>query len=170
MKYAATLHETRSRAGQEAHAPHYVQYAAIKKGFKAGLPTEAEFVAALQNEVSRLSEYVASCLAAMTITEDSSNEELVRCSGACGSLNIFITRNREGVRKIAKKYDRKARGTSEHRTQAQAQAQQLLETAGFCNHSLQVTLDLQLQLEQWASERPAGVRLPSEPCASAHAC
>ena len=48
MKYAATLRETRSRAGQEAHAPHYVQYAAIKKGFKADLPTQAEFMAALK--------------------------------------------------------------------------------------------------------------------------
>ena len=153
-------HETRVRPGQEAHAAHCIPYEAMKHGINAGLPIEAEFMARLQSEVSRLNDYVATCLAAMVTSEDASSEELVRCSGACGSLNLFIVRNREGVRKIAKAFDEKARSATERRTQAQAQAQQLLTTAAFCNHSLEVTLDLQLELERWASARPAGVRLP----------
>ena len=82
---------------------------------------------------------------------------VVRTGGGYQKLEDFIARYCAGLRASA---DEKARSATEHRTQAQAQAQQLLTTAAFCNHSLEVTLDLQLELERWASARPAGVRLP----------
>ena len=151
------------------HAAHYVQYKAIKKAFRIALPSETEFIAMLKNELAQINQHVEGCIGTMaSVTPDASFLELSQCSAACGSLNTFIQHNRDGIRKIAKKYDKKVKTATGQSgmTAAQAQAQQLLDVAPFCTILLERTLDLQTQLEQWALGRQDGSELRRRLCAA----
>lgn len=151
MKYAKALRQTQSHAGQEAHAPFYVQYEAMKKTFRTCLPSESVFIGVIREELRGINKYVAACVEALESVRP--DGELVRCSTDCGSLSTFIRWNRDSLRKIAKKFDRCTKNVTGDCTFAHAQTQRMLETAPFCTCLLERTCDVQAYLEEWALEQ-----------------
>ena len=156
MKFAEALRKTQSHAGQEAHAPFYVQYEAMKKTFRTCLPSESVFIGVIREELRIINKYVAACVEALESVRP--DGELVRCSTDCGSLSTFIRWNRDGLRKIAKKFDKKIakkfdKIVTGDCTFAHAQTQRMLETAAFCTCLLERTCDVQANLEEWALEQ-----------------
>ena len=147
MGHAERLHQNRSREGQEAHAPFYVQYEVIEKTFQQSQHADASvFTDMIKGEIEKVNSHVVACLGVLESASPTSDSELVRCSAECGSVVTFIHCNRNALRELAKEFEEKMlRTTCERCTRV---SMRMIETAPFCTSLLERTLDVQARLEE----------------------
>ena len=147
MSYAEALHQTRSHADQEAHAPFYVQYEVIEKTFQSEVhPNASVFADVINREIEKVNSHVIACLGVLESASPTSDSELVRCSAECGSVVTFIHCNRNALLELAKEFEEKMlRTTCERCTRV---SMRMIETAPFCTSLLERTLDVQARLEE----------------------
>ena len=159
MKFGASL--SAAKVLLPIHSEHFFPYNDIKKAMRESLPPRSAFTNTLQKEVDRLTDYVEAhvlflerAAAAMQATEDglAPYAELSRISAAAGTAIAFIHANRSGLRKIAKKYDKKRAsvlsplGGIDASPTRQAVVLRWLEKAPLCTTSLARLTELQQAL------------------------
>ena len=107
--------QSRWRAGQEAHAPFYVQYdyEVIEKTFQQSEhPDASVFTDMIKGEIEKVNSHVVACLGVLESASPVSDNELVRCSSECGILSTFIHCNRNALHEIAKEFNEKMRNAT----------------------------------------------------------
>ena len=115
MGHAEKLHQNRSRAGQEAHAPFYVQYEVIENYFRQKTFQQSEhadarvFTDMIKGEIEKVNSHVVACLGVLESASPVSDTELVRCSAECGSLVAFIHCNGKGCVRSSRSSRRRRR-------------------------------------------------------------
>jgi hypothetical protein len=165
MKFGRKLEACCARLPQ--HRDAMLAYKAIKKGLKKGMPDRGAFTARLQKEVDRLNDHVSKLLAqfeheaALMMPEEDGwapYHDLARISSACGATIAFIHANQMGLRKIAKKYDKKRTlvldqvGGLDASPTRQSVMLRWLERASFCTTTLAQLAELQQHLLLACSE------------------
>jgi len=143
MGHAERLHQNRSRAGQEAHAPFYVQYEVIEKTFQQSQHADASvFTDMIKGEIEKVNSHVVACLGVLESASPASDTELVRCSAECGSLVAFIHCNGKGLREIVKKFEEEEKMRSTTWECCTRVSMRMIETAPFCTSLLERLLDV----------------------------
>ena len=149
MGHAERLHQNRSRAGQEAHAPFYVQYEVIEKTFQQSEHADASvFTDMIKGEIEKVNSHVVACLGVLESASPASDTELVRCSAECGSLVAFIHCNGKGLREIVKKFEEEEKMRSTTWECCTCVSMRMIETAPFCTSLLERLLNVQAGLEE----------------------
>ena len=149
MGHAERLHQNRSREGQEAHAPFYVQYEVIEKTFQQSQHADASvFTDMIKGEIEKVNSHVVACLGVLESASPASDTELVRCSAECGSLVAFIHCNGKGLREIVKKFEEEEKMRSTTWECCTRVSMRMIETAPFCTSLLERLLNVQAGLEE----------------------
>ena len=149
MGHAERLHQNRSREGQEAHAPFYVQYEVIEKTFQQSQHADASvFTDMIKGEIEKVNSHVVACLGVLESASPGSDTELVRCSAECGSLVAFIHCNGKGLREIVKKFEEEEKMRSTTWECCTRVSMRMIETAPFCTSLLERLLNVQAGLEE----------------------
>ena len=149
MGHAERLHQNRSREGQEAHAPFYVQYEVIEKTFQQSEHADASvFTDMIKGEIEKVNSHVVACLGVLESASPASDTELVRCSAECGSLVAFIHCNGKGLREIVKKFEEEEKMRSTTWECCTRVSMRMIETAPFCTSLLERLLNVQAGLEE----------------------
>ena len=149
MGHAERLHQNRSREGQEAHAPFYVQYEVIEKTFQQSQHADASvFTDMIKGEIEKVNSHVVACLGVLESASPASDTELVRCSAECGSLVAFIHCNGKGLREIVKKFEEEEKMRSTTWKCCTRVSMRMIETAPFCTSLLERLLNVQAGLEE----------------------
>ena len=147
MGHAERLHQNRSREGQEAHAPFYVQYEVIEKTFQQSQHADASvFTDMIKGEIEKVNSHVVACLGVLESASPASDKELVRCSSECGILSTFIHCNRDALREIAKDFNEKMRNATW--ACCTSFSMRTIEAAPFCTSLLERVLNVQARLEE----------------------
>ena len=154
MGHAEKLHQNRSRAGQEAHAPFYVQYEVIENYFRQKTFQQSEhadasvFTDMIKGEIEKVNSHVVACLGVLESASPVADTELVRCSAECGSLVAFIHCNGKGLREIVKKFEEEEKMRSTTWKCCTRVSMRMIETAPFCTSLLERLLNVQAGLEE----------------------
>ena len=143
--------QSRWRAGQEAHAPFYVQYdyEVIEKTFQQSEhPDASVFTDMIKGEIEKVNSHVVACLGVLESASTASDTELVRCSAECGSLVAFIHCNGKGLQEIVKKFEEEEKMRSTTWECCTRVSMRMIETAPFCTSLLERLLNVQAGLEE----------------------
>ena len=156
MKFGRTLELARALPTQIQHCDKYLPYKALKKMLKETPPTKNSLVDTLQDEMCKMDSHVSFCVdsledAAKNVGKDGF-ARLSHLSVQVGAVLAFIEYNREGLRKIAKKFDKRrpllptSTGCSEAYQSVQAIVVCHLDLADFCTSQPERLHSIQEQL------------------------
>lgn len=158
MKFGRTLQLARALPTQVHHCDKYLPYKAMKKMLKEtepNLPTQNAFVDVLLSEMCKLESYVSFCVDSLeSAAKDVAKNGFARLSHLSvqvGAVLAFIEYNREGLRKIAKKFDKRRSvqpmpSCSEAYQSVQAIVLYHLDLADFCTSQPERLRSIQEQL------------------------